>query len=117
MIKTWFKAIVISIIGILSLDIAIALALTDEEMNKAKGIFFNRCAGCHGTLRKGATGPEITDTKLKSKNYNTDIIKAFITNGTGGGMPGFVKMGLLTADEADLMARFVQVPPPIPPEM
>ena len=115
-IGRWLRTMVIGVLGLLALDITIALALTDEEMNKAKGIFFNRCAGCHGTLRKGATGPEITDTKLKSKNYNTDIIKAFITNGTGGGMPGFVKMGLLTADEADLMARFVQVPPPIPPE-
>lgn len=61
--------------------------LTPEELNKAKKLFFDRCAGCHGTLRKGATGPNITDAKLKEKNYDTNIIKAFITNGTGGGMP------------------------------
>ena len=63
--------------------------LTPEELNKAKGTYFNRCAGCHGTLRKGATGPNITDAKLKEKNYDTNIIKAFITNGTGGGMPSW----------------------------
>ena len=88
--------------------------LAPEELEKAKKIFFNRCAGCHGTLRKGATGPEITDKKLKEKNYDTNIITAFITNGTGGGMPGF--SGDFSADEINIMARFLQNPPPVPPE-
>ncbi|MBI5874468.1 MAG: c-type cytochrome [Deltaproteobacteria bacterium] len=89
--------------------------LTAEELIKAKGLFFNRCAGCHGTLRKGATGPNITDAKLKEKNYDTNIIKAFITNGTGGGMPTWGEY--LSADDIDLLARFLQNPPPAPPEM
>lgn len=38
------------------------------ELEVAKQIYFDRCAGCHGVLRKGATGPEITDKKLKEKN-------------------------------------------------
>jgi len=88
--------------------------LAPEELEKAKKIFFNRCAGCHGTLRKGATGPEITDKKLKEKNYDTNIITAFITNGTGGGMPGF--SGDFSAEEINIMARFLQNPPPVPPE-
>src|SRR3990170_4807954 len=88
--------------------------LAPEELEKAKKIFFNRCAGCHGTLRKGATGPEITDKKIKEKNYDTNIITAFITNGTGGGMPGF--SGDFSADEINIMARFLQNPPPVPPE-
>jgi len=89
--------------------------LTPEELNKAKGTYFNRCAGCHGTLRKGATGPNITDAKLKEKNYDTNIIKAFITNGTGGGMPSWGEY--LSSDDIDLLARFLQQPPPAPPEM
>ncbi|HAG50849.1 MAG TPA: nitrite reductase [Deltaproteobacteria bacterium] len=88
--------------------------LAPEELEKAKKIFFNRCAGCHGTLRKGATGPEITDKKLKEKNYDTNIITAFITNGTGGGMPSF--SGDFSAEEINIMARFLQNPPPVPPE-
>ena len=31
-------------------------ALTDEERKHSTQIFFERCAGCHGVLRKGATG-------------------------------------------------------------
>lgn len=88
--------------------------LAPEELEKAKKIFFNRCAGCHGTLRKGATGPEITDKKLKEKNYDTNIITAFITNGTGGGMPSFSDD--FSAEEINIMARFLQNPPPVPPE-
>ena len=30
--------------------------LTDSDFEKAKEIYFQRCAGCHGVLRKGATG-------------------------------------------------------------
>ena len=33
--------------------------LSDAEFEAAAGVFFNRCAGCHGTLRAGATGPAI----------------------------------------------------------
>jgi len=30
--------------------------LSPEAFEKSKTIYFQRCAGCHGTLRKGATG-------------------------------------------------------------
>lgn len=88
--------------------------LTAEELAKAKGLYFNRCAGCHGTLRKGATGPNITDVNLKQKNYDTNIIKAFVTNGTGGGMPSFG--GEIPAEDIELIANFLQQAPPTPPE-
>src|SRR5690554_2540132 len=34
--------------------------LTDAEFERAKEIYFQRCAGCHGVLRKGATGKPLT---------------------------------------------------------
>ena len=34
--------------------------MTVEEFNQGKEIFFQRCAGCHGVLRKGATGKPLT---------------------------------------------------------
>ena len=41
--------------------------MTQAEFDKARQIYFERCAGCHGVLRKGATGkpltPDITQTK------------------------------------------------------
>ena len=30
--------------------------LNEAEFEQAKGMYFQRCAGCHGVLRKGATG-------------------------------------------------------------
>ncbi len=88
-------------------------AITDEEFNQAKKIYFNRCAGCHGTLRKGATGPNL-ETK-KTLEYGTDGVKVFIEMGTGGGMPSW--RGILTDEEIDILARFLQHEPPAPPEI
>lgn len=34
--------------------------MTVEEFDHGKKIFFERCAGCHGVLRKGATGKPLT---------------------------------------------------------
>ena len=35
-------------------------AMSVEEFDQAKRIFFERCAGCHVVLRKGATGKPLT---------------------------------------------------------
>lgn len=32
--------------------------LNEAEFEQAKSMYFQRCAGCHGVLRKGATGKE-----------------------------------------------------------
>lgn len=86
----------------------------EKEMEKAKGIYFDRCAGCHGTLRKGATGKPLTPDKTRTKTVAklTDII----FNGTEGGMPGWGATGVLTKEESDLLARFLQNEPVPPPE-
>ncbi|HAM57813.1 MAG TPA: nitrite reductase [Candidatus Rokubacteria bacterium] len=86
-----------------------------EEFEKAKGIFFDRCAGCHGVLRKGATGPNLLPQKTRA--YGTVVLKTFITNGTQGGMPDWGRQGVLSPAEIDLMARYLQREPPVPPEM
>ena len=105
-----------TIIFILLLNIIPAYAVhIPEELARAKQIYFDRCAGCHGTLRKGATGPEITHTRLKEKNYNTQIIKVFVSEGTGAGMPGW--KGILTDEEIDEVSEYLQIEPPIPPEL
>ena len=36
-----------------------APTLTAVEKDAAKKIYFERCAGCHGVLRKGATGKNL----------------------------------------------------------
>ncbi len=89
-----------------------APALSDEEFNIAKQIFFDRCAGCHGVLRKGATGKPLTpDLTLK---LGTDYLKGFITYGSPGGMPNWGST--LSEKEIDIVARYLQHTPPVPPE-
>ncbi len=98
------------------------IVLSDAEMEKASSIYFNTCAGCHGTLRLGATGPHLLPeapegaTAPGTRQLGTAGITAFIMNGTPGGMPDWGKQGVLNDEEINLLARFLQNdPPPIPP--
>ena len=91
-----------------------APAMTEPEFMKAKEIYFERCAGCHGVLRKGATGKPLTPDITIPKG--SDYLKALITYGSPAGMPNWGSSGTLTPDEVDLMARYVQQTPPAPPE-
>jgi nitrite reductase (NO-forming)/hydroxylamine reductase len=88
--------------------------VSKEEFARAKKIFFERCAGCHGVLRKGATGKPLTPDITLPKG--TEYLKAFIGFGSPAGMPNFGSSGELTEKDVDLMARFLQHEPPIPPE-
>ena len=88
--------------------------ITKEEFAFAKKTFFERCAGCHGVLRKGATGkPLTTDITLKR---GTAYLKTLITYGSAAGMPNWGTSGTLTDKEIDIMARYLQHEPPQPPE-
>ncbi len=92
----------------------LAPKMTEAEFDKAKRIFFERCAGCHGVLRKGATGKPLTPDITLDKGL--DYLKVFIKYGSAGGMPNWGTSGVLNDDEVDLMARYIQQTPPAPPE-
>ena len=89
--------------------------ITEAEFAKGSQIFFERCAGCHGVLRKGATGKALTPNLTIDKG--TDYLKTFIGYGSPGGMPNFGSSGELSEQEVDLMARYIQQTPVAPPEM
>jgi len=88
--------------------------MTQAEFDHAKQIYFERCAGCHGVLRKGATGKPLTPDITQAKG--TDYLKVFINYGSPAGMPNWGTSGEFTPEEVDIMARFVQHEPPTPPE-
>ncbi len=88
--------------------------MTVDEFKAAQKIYFERCAGCHGVLRKGATGKPLTPDITQKKG--TDYLKVFINQGSPAGMPSWGKSGELTPEQVDLMARYVQHTPPQPPE-
>ena len=88
--------------------------MTKAEFDKGRQIYFERCAGCHGVLRKGATGKPLTPDITLAKG--TEILKVFIKYGSPAGMPNWGTSGEMTDAEVDLMARYIQQVPPVPPE-
>ncbi len=88
--------------------------LTEAEFATATQLYFERCAGCHGVLRKGATGKPLTPDLTREKGV--DYLKALITYGSPAGMPNWGTSGEMTPEQIDVMARFLQQEPPAPPE-
>ncbi len=88
--------------------------MTSTEFAKASTIYFERCVGCHGVLRKGATGPNLTPKKTTKKSIAQ--LARIIYKGTATGMPAWGADGFLTQYETKLMARYVQEEPPQPPQ-
>jgi nitrite reductase (NO-forming)/hydroxylamine reductase len=99
--------------------------LTADEKAQAKKVYFERCAGCHGVLRKGATGknlephwtrklPDGTTQEGGTVKLGTGRLEKIIGYGTDGGMVNFDD--ILTKEEISLMARYIQEQPDVPPE-
>mgnify|MGYP006280604781 CR=1 FL=1 len=87
--------------------------LSEAEFEKAKKMYFQRCAGCHGVLRKGATGKNLEPKNTLEKG--TKRLKRIITWGTEGGMNNFDD--IFSEEEIELLAKYIQHEPPEPPEM
>ena len=106
-------------------DAAKAPELTAAEKDQAKKIYFERCAGCHGVLRKGATGKNLEPHwSKKDKDGNVTEggtlklgqtrLEKIIGYGTDGGMVNFDD--ILTKEEIALMSKYIQNTPDVPPE-
>jgi nitrite reductase (NO-forming) / hydroxylamine reductase len=89
------------------------MELDPAQFAEARDIYFNRCAGCHGTLRTGATGPDIQPEVTRQRG--TNALLATLRHGLPGGMPAWGDAGILTENEIALMASYVQLDPPEPP--
>lgn len=126
--KTW-------VLSLASLSCALALALpitahgdaaagvvkttgapdmSQADFDASKQIYFERCAGCHGVLRKGATGKPLTPdiTQARGQAY----LEALITYGSPAGMPNWGTSNALTKAQISTMATFIQHTAPTPPE-
>ncbi|MBE2277261.1 MAG: c-type cytochrome [Rhodobacteraceae bacterium] len=88
--------------------------MTQEEFQRATEIYFQRCAGCHGVLRNGATGKALTPDLTRANGF--DYLKSFITYGSPAGMPNWGTSGDMTEADVDMMARYLLLEPPAPPE-
>ncbi len=90
------------------------VSLSDEDFKASTKVYFQRCAGCHGVLRKGATGKPLT-TDITTKR-GSDYLKTFITYGSPGGMPAWGSTKVLNEKQISDMAKYLQIEPPVPPE-
>lgn len=103
------------------------IPLDDKEFVEAKQIFFDRCSGCHGATRWGATGPSLLPAthivKAKevagggTKSKGTEALASILYNGTPAGMPAWGKEGILDKREMNMMARYIQMTPPTVPTL
>ncbi len=87
--------------------------LSKEKFESSKALYFQRCAGCHGALRKGATGKSLEPEKTRKKGQKR--LEKIIALGTEKGMNNFDD--LFTKEEIKDMATFIQMEPPVPSEM
>ncbi|WP_372613454.1 cytochrome D1 domain-containing protein [Aquicoccus sp.] len=88
--------------------------MTGEEFQRGTTIYFERCAGCHGVLRKGATGKALTPDLTRENGY--DYLHSIINYGSPAGMPNWGTSGDMSEADVDLMARYLLLEPPAPPE-
>jgi nitrite reductase (NO-forming)/hydroxylamine reductase len=104
---------------------AAAPEMTAAELAVGKQIYFERCAGCHGVLRKGATGKNLEPHWSKKAadgsvqeggtlKLGTARLEKIIGLGTEGGMVNYDD--ILSKDEINVMARYIQQKPDVPPE-
>ena len=111
--------------GAFAQEAAAPPTLGKEAKDHAKNVYFQRCAGCHGVLRKGATGKSLepawskTDKDGKVTEGGTlklgqSRLEKIISLGTDGGMVNFDD--ILSKDEIRDVATYIQMPPDTPPE-
>lgn len=87
--------------------------LTEAQFEQAKGLYFQRCAGCHGAFRKGATGKSLEPKETRKKGQKR--LEKIIALGTEKGMNNFDD--IFTKEEIKIMATYIQMEPPVPAEM
>ena len=88
--------------------------LSKAEFERANEIYFQRCAGCHGVLRKGATGKALTPDVTKEQGF--EYLRDFINYGSPAGMPNWGTSGDMTEGDIELMAKYLLNEPAQPPE-
>jgi nitrite reductase (NO-forming) / hydroxylamine reductase len=90
-----------------------APTLSKEQFDRATLLYFQQCAGCHGVLRKGATGKNLEPENMLRLGQRR--LERIITHGTEGGMNNFDIM--YPPEDISLLATYIQMEPPVPPEM
>jgi nitrite reductase (NO-forming)/hydroxylamine reductase len=112
MMKLAFSVLAVAVAGAFNVANAQEPTLSPAAKEASKTIYFERCAGCHGILRKGATGKNLEP--VNSQKLGQSRLEKIISYGTEGGMVNFDD--ILTKEEISNMATYIQQVPDTPPE-
>ena len=108
------SALALAMAGVFNVaNAADAPSLSPEAKAASAKLYFERCAGCHGILRKGATGKNLEPVEYHQAGPVARLEK-IISYGTEGGMVNFDD--ILTKEEISIMATYIQMTPDTPPE-
>lgn len=92
---------------------AVEPMLSKVDFEIAKSQYFQRCAGCHGILRKGEIGKNLEPKSTLQKGQKR--LERIISLGTAGAMNHFDDF--LSNKDIINLATFLQMEPPAPPAM
>lgn len=90
-------------------------ALTVEAFDRARRIYYGRCTGCHGVLREGTAGNPLTPELMRGRG--SEYLRSVISYGSSTGMPNWGTSETLSAEDIDLLVKFLQHPVPQPPDL
>jgi nitrite reductase (NO-forming)/hydroxylamine reductase len=111
--KVTVSALALAVAGVFNVAYAAdEPSLSPEAKAASAKLYFERCAGCHGILRKGATGKNLEP--VNSKKLGQNRLEKIISYGTEGGMVNFDD--ILTKQEITDISTYVQMTPDTPPE-
>jgi len=112
--KFTISALALAVAGVFNMAYAAdeQPTLSVEKKAAAAKVYFERCAGCHGILRKGATGKNLEPKNTAKLGQNR--LEKIISYGTEGGMVNFDD--ILSKDDISMMATYIQQTPDTPPE-
>lgn len=115
-----FRIATLLLAGLLLVPPGLAIAepdaepgLSAQEFEAARMQYFQHCAGCHGVMRRGATGRGLEPRD--SRKLGQQRLERIIAQGTEGGMNAFEDT--FTKAEIARLATYIQMPAPVPPEM
>jgi nitrite reductase (NO-forming)/hydroxylamine reductase len=89
--------------------------MTVDEFERARRLYYGRCTGCHGVLREGVAGSPLTPALMRERG--TAYLQSVIGFGAASGMPAWGTSGEMAAEDIEMLARYLQHPVPVPPDM
>lgn len=91
-------------------DVAAPTPVSPAEARQAQALYAKSCAGCHGQQRQGVVGPSLVGV---GERYSLAKIERIAQRGKGKNKAVSMPSGLVPAEQARLLARWLVNEPQI----